>query len=85
MNPDPDKGWLSLNIDFTDPTKDIRKALDVAEYFRYSKEEAIQRAAEIQNEIQIYLPSLAKQYHIPESEQKQMQIAFKETYRQCCC
>lgn len=81
MNPDPDKGWLSLNIDLDDPSKDIRKAVDVAEYFRYHKEEAVNRIKEMQTKIQSTIPMLFKRYHISESEQKRMQRAFSETYR----
>lgn len=81
MNPDADKAWMSLNIDFEDPTKDIRKAMDVAPYFRISESEAKTKIETMQKEIQRRLPYLEKKYLLPEAECKRMRGAFSESFR----
>jgi len=81
INPVPDQAWLSLAVDFDDPSRDLRHALDVAEYFRLTSSQAIEFAEQIQGTIKKYWPILADKYHITKNEQNRMSPAFTECER----
>ena len=82
INPSPDHAWMSLNINFDDPSRDLRLALEVAEYFRIGKQDALDTAARIQNLIRKNWPVLAGKYNISRNEQGRMAEAFAECGRQ---
>lgn len=81
LNPVPDPAWLSLAVDFDDPSRDLRHALDVAEYFCLTSSQAAEIAGEIQQTIRKSLPILANKYHISRNEQGRMSPAFAECER----
>lgn len=82
VNPDPEKAWLSLSIDFDDPSRDLRLALAVSDYFRFAAEEARQTAAQIQAAVRKNWRLLAGKYSISRAEQEKMSPAFSECERQ---
>lgn len=82
VNPDPEKAWLSLAIDFDDPSKDLRLALDVSDYFRFTADEARETAMEIQTIVRKNWQFLAGKYSVSRSEQERMAPAFSECERQ---
>lgn len=82
VNPDPEKTWLSLAIDFDDPSRDLRLALDISDYFRVTEDEARQTAIEIQTIVRKNWRFLAGKYSVSRSEQERMAPAFSECERQ---
>jgi serine/threonine-protein kinase HipA len=81
LNPVPDQAWLSLAVDFDDPSRDLRHALDVADYFRLTSSQAENIAGQIQETIKKHWPLLADKYHIAKNEQSRMSPAFSECER----
>ena len=81
VNPVPDQEWLSLCIDFDNSARDLRLAMDVAEYFRIGKSEARETAEFIQKTIRKNWPLLAENYGISRNERVRMAPAFAECER----
>ncbi|MDO5132122.1 MAG: HipA domain-containing protein [Eubacteriales bacterium] len=81
VNPVPDQTWLSLAVNFDDPSRDLRLALEVADYFRMQTGEAIETISVIQNTVRKKWPHLADRYGIAKNEQKRMSPAFEECGR----
>ncbi len=79
VNPDPENERLSLLIG-DDNIKDLNAALEIADYFRYSSEEAKTKMSFIQKTIRNSWEKLADFYHISRAEQKSMKAAFEKAY-----
>lgn len=82
LNPNPDGVTMALNITTDDPTKDVRLALSVADFFRIGEQEAKEICGEMQKTIRDNWALLAKQSRIPQEEIKVMGEAFREAERE---
>ena len=82
LNPNPDGVTMALNITTDDPTKDVRLALSVADFFRIGEQEAKEICGEMQKTIRDNWALLAKQNRIPQEEIKVMGEAFREAERE---
>ena len=78
VNPVYDRDDLELSIGGVHK-RDIRAALDAAAYFRMNREDAAQRAEEIQQIIRKNWKKCAKQYGIAEHEITLMRDAFSQS------
>lgn len=76
INPIEDGTGLTLNISESDNSLDVNLALEVAPYFRLSKDKAQNKISEIQKIVSTW-KNVAKQYGISNAEQEMMATAFK--------
>ena len=75
INPNEDGVGLSLNISIDDNSLDLDLALEVAEYFRLTDEEAIRIIEVIRRSVKSWR-SIANKYQLPRSEQELMYKVF---------
>ena len=80
MNPAYDQSQLSLAVNFEDPSRNIDNAIQVADYFRFGKEEAKMEVQTIRTTINKQWRYLAKKYGVPKAEQDLMAPAFQASY-----
>ena len=76
MNPISTGTGLKLNISENDNSLNLDLALEVAEYFRLTKNEANRILQKVKKSVMINWKDLAKEFGITKSEQEQMQNAF---------
>jgi serine/threonine-protein kinase HipA len=76
INPDEDGVGLSLNISLDDNSLDLDLALEVAEYFRLTKEGALKIIEDINNSVTNW-KSVANKHQLPRSEQEIMSKVFE--------
>ncbi|MFC1759523.1 type II toxin-antitoxin system HipA family toxin [Planctomycetota bacterium] len=76
INPDPTGTGLSLNISDVDNSLDLGLALEVVEYFRLDKAEAISIMGAVRQAV-IKWRDIANQFGIPRAEQQMMEAAFR--------
>lgn len=76
INPDEYGTGLKLNISENDNSLDFGLALEVAPYFRLSKERADSILSDVQKAVSCW-KSVATQYNIPRLEQEWMEPAFR--------
>jgi len=76
INPNEDGVGLSLNISIDDNSLDLDLALEVAEYFRLTDEEAIRIIEVIRRSVKSW-KSVANKYQLPRSEQELMAKVFE--------
>ena len=81
LNPDYEQEQLSLAVNFDNPDRDLRNALEVSEYFRIGMEEGKTIIQKMQTTIKKQWRYLAKKYGIPKAEQEFMKPAFRECER----
>jgi serine/threonine-protein kinase HipA len=75
INPNEDGAGLSLNISLYDNSLDLDLALEVAEYFRLTDEEATRILDVTQRSVKSWR-SVANMYQLPRSEQELMSKVF---------
>jgi serine/threonine-protein kinase HipA len=75
INPNEDGSGLSLNISFDDNSLNLELPLEVAEYFRLTKESGLKIVDEIKKSIRKWR-SVATIYQLPKSEQELMARVF---------
>lgn len=78
VNPDIYGGNLSLNVNEDDSSIDFELAIQSAEYYGLSLEQAIQIVAEIKKIVSENWCSIAKKYGISRGEMERMEPAFRE-------
>ena len=76
INPNEDGAGLSLNISLDDNSLDLDLALEVAEYFRLTDEEAIRIIEDIRRSVKSWR-SIANKHQLPGSEQELMSKVFE--------
>lgn len=76
INPNEDGVGLSLNISIDDNSLDLDLALEVAEYFRLTDEEAIRIIEVIRRSVKSW-KSVANKHQLPRSEQELMAKVFE--------
>ncbi len=76
INPNEDGAGLSLNISLDDNSLDLDLAVEVAEYFRLTDEEAIRIIEDIRRSVKSW-KSVANKYQLPRSEQELMDKVFE--------
>jgi serine/threonine-protein kinase HipA len=76
INPNEDGAGLSLNISLDDNSLDLDLALEVAEYFRLTDEEAIRIIEDIRRSVKSW-KSVANKHQLPRSEQELMAKVFE--------
>jgi len=76
INPNEDGAGLSLNISLDDNSLDLDLALEVAEYFRLTDEEAISIIEDIRRSVKSW-KSVANKHQLPRSEQELMAKVFE--------
>jgi serine/threonine-protein kinase HipA len=76
INPNEDGVGLSLNISLDDNSLDLDLALEVAEYFRLTDEEAIRIIEDIRRSVKSW-KSVANKHQLPRSEQELMAKVFE--------
>lgn len=76
INPNEDGVGLSLNISLDDNTLDLDLALEVAEYFRLTKEGALKMIEDISDSVTNWR-SVASKHQLPRSEQEIMAKVFE--------
>ena len=76
VNPDPAGNRLSLNVSEYDNTIDLALALEVADYFGLSPQEAEQAAEEICKTVSSRWERLAQQYGLSRGAMEYMHTAF---------
>jgi serine/threonine-protein kinase HipA len=76
INPNEDGSGLSLNISLDDNSLDLDLALEVAAYFRLTRENALSKIENIKKSV-IDWRSVAKKYQLPKSEQELMTKVFE--------
>jgi serine/threonine-protein kinase HipA len=76
INPNEDGSGLSLNISLDDNSLDLDLALEVADYFRLTHENALKKIENIKNSVKNWR-NVANKYHLPKSEQELMAKVFE--------
>jgi len=76
INPNEDGNGLSLNISLDDNSQDLDLTLEVAEYFRLNKEDALKKIGNIKKTVTDWR-SVANKYQLPRSEQELMAKVFE--------
>ena len=76
INPNEDGAGLSLNISFDDNSLDLDLALEVADYFRLTNEDASKIIEGIKKSVTKWR-SVANKYQLPKSEQELMAKVFE--------
>lgn len=76
INPNEDGSGLSLNISLDDNSLDLDLALEVADYFRLTNEEALKKIENIKNSVKNWR-NVAIKYQLPKSEQELMAKVFE--------
>jgi serine/threonine-protein kinase HipA len=76
INPNEDGVGLSLNISLDDNSQDLDLTLEVADYFRLTKEDALKIIENIKKSV-INWRSVANKYKLPKSEQELMAKVFE--------
>ena len=76
INPNEDGAGLSLNISLDDNSLDLDLALEVAEYFRLTDEEAFRIIEDIRGSVKSW-KSVANKHQLPRSEQELMAKVFE--------
>lgn len=79
VNPDPEKDHMALNIG-DDSEKSLKNALEIAEFFRLSIDQAKESVREIQSIISKSWEDEADRLRINHREKKKMRPAFDEAY-----
>ena len=79
LNPDLEKEEMALSIG-TDTHKSLHNALDIAEFFRLSNQEAKDSIKEIQSVISKNWEVEADKLHINHNEKERMKPAFAQSY-----
>ncbi len=75
INPNEDGAGLSLNISLDDNSLDLDLTLEVAEYFRLNREDALKIIENIKKSVTNWR-SVANKYQLPRSEQELMAKVF---------
>jgi serine/threonine-protein kinase HipA len=75
INPNEDGAGLSLNISLDDNSQDLDLTLEVADYFRLNKEDALKIIENIKKTVTNWR-SVANKYQLPRSEQELMSKVF---------
>jgi serine/threonine-protein kinase HipA len=76
INPDEDGTGLSLNISLDDNSLDLDLAMEVAEYFRLTREDTLIIIESIKKSVKKWR-SVANKYQLPRSEQELMAKVFE--------
>jgi len=76
INPNEDGAGLSLNISLDDNSLDLDLALEVAEYFRLTDEEAFRIIEDIRRSVKSW-KGVANKHQLPKSEQELMAKVFE--------
>lgn len=76
INPNEDGAGLSLNISLDDNSLDLDLTLEVADYFRLNKEDALKIIENIKESVTNWR-SVANKYQLPRSEQELMAKVFE--------
>jgi serine/threonine-protein kinase HipA len=76
INPNEDGAGLSLNISLDDNSLDLNLTLEVADYFRLTKEDALKIIEDIKKSVTNWR-SVANKYQLPKSEQEFMTKVFE--------
>ena len=76
INPNPTGTGLSLNISDDDNSLNLELALEVAEYFRLNRAEAVSIRDAVKEAVTKW-PDIANELGIPRAEQQMMQAAFR--------
>jgi serine/threonine-protein kinase HipA len=76
INPNEDGSGLSLNISLDDNSLDLDLTLEIAGYFRLTKEDALKKIENIKNSVKNWR-NVAIKYHLPKSEQELMTKVFE--------
>jgi serine/threonine-protein kinase HipA len=76
INPNEDGSGLSLNISLDDNSLDLDLTLEVAGYFRLTKEDALKKIENIQRVVKNWR-NVAVKFHLPKSEQELMSKVFE--------
>ena len=76
INPNEDGTGLSLNISLDDNSLDLDLALEVAEYFRLTKQDTLMIIESIKKSVKKWR-SVANKYQLPRSEQELMAKVFE--------
>ena len=76
INPNEDDAGLSLNISLDDNSLDLNLTLEVADYFRLNKEDAVKEIEHIKKSVRNWR-SVANKYQLPRSEQELMAKVFE--------
>jgi serine/threonine-protein kinase HipA len=76
INPNEDGNGLSLNISLYDNSLDLELAMDVADYFRVKKDEALLKIENIKSSVKNWR-KVANKYQLPKSEQELMAKVFE--------
>ena len=75
VNPDPNAEEMALSVG-GDTKKSLRNAVEIADYFRFSKAEAEASIREIQSVVKENWEAEADQLRISRNEKKRMRPAF---------
>jgi len=75
INPNEDGSGLSLNISLDDNSLDLDLALEVADYFRLTSDQALKKIEIIKKSVQNW-KTVASKYQLPKSEQELMSKVF---------
>jgi serine/threonine-protein kinase HipA len=76
INPNEDGTGLSLNISLDDNSLDLNLCLEVADYFRITKDNAPKKIADIKSSVKNWR-NVANKYKLPKSEQELMAKVFE--------
>jgi len=76
INPNEDGAGLSLNISLDDNSLDLDLTLEVADYFRLTREDALKVIEDIKKSVTNWR-SVANKYQLPRSEQELMAKVFE--------
>jgi serine/threonine-protein kinase HipA len=76
INPNEDGAGLSLNISLDDNSLDLDLTLEVADYFRLTREDALKVIEDIKESVTNWR-SVANKYQLPRSEQELMAKVFE--------
>ena len=76
INPNEDGTGLSLNISPDDNSLDLDLCLEVADYFRITKDNALKKIADIKSSVKNWR-NVANKYKLPKSEQELMAKVFE--------
>jgi serine/threonine-protein kinase HipA len=77
INPNEDGAGLSLNISLDDNSLDLDLTLEVADYFRLNKDDALKKIERIKKSVRNWR-SVANKYQLPRSEQELMARVFEK-------
>ena len=78
INPSFDTKHLSLSIDGMNTIKSLKNAIEVSEWFRIGREEALCIAQKIKDIVSSYRDVLIQKYGISRQEAKRMESAFSQ-------